>query len=100
MEKIPHKDLHIESLTNRHELNSFNCKSDDLNDYLKTDGLNDQEVMITKTYLCYWKEKMVGFFSILTDTIEVEAIDNDDGVKGFPYRKYPSKLKENLNEEM
>lgn len=29
MEKIPYKDLHIVSLTNRHELKFFNCKSDD-----------------------------------------------------------------------
>lgn len=90
MEKIPHKDLHIVSLTKRHELNSFNCKSDDLNDFLKTDSLKDQEVMVTKTYLCYWKEKIVGFFSILADTIEVVAIDNSDSVKDYPYSKYPA----------
>jgi len=89
MEKIPNKDLHIVSLTNRHELNSFNCKSDELNDFLKTDALKDQEVMVTKTYLCYWKEKIVGFFSILSDTIEVKAIDDNDCVKGYPYPKYP-----------
>ncbi|MDP3105281.1 MAG: GNAT family N-acetyltransferase [Candidatus Methanoperedens sp.] len=89
MEKIPHEDLHIVSLTNRHELNSFNCKSDDLNDFLKTDALVDQEDMVTKTYLCYWKEKIVGFFSILADTIEVKAIDDVDGVKGYSYPKYP-----------
>lgn len=89
MEKIPHKDLHIVSLTNRHNLNSFNCKSDDLNDFLKTDALKDQEVMVSKTYLCYWKEKIVGFFSILADTIEVKAIDDNDSVKGYPYPKYP-----------
>jgi GNAT superfamily N-acetyltransferase len=88
MEIIPHKDLHIESLTNRHNPNSFNCKSDDLNDFLKTDALKDQEVMVSKTYLCYWKEKIVGFFSILSDTIEVKAID-DDSVKDYPYAKYP-----------
>lgn len=90
MEKIPYKDLHIVSLTNRHELKFFNCKSDDLNDFLKIDALKDQEVMVTKTYLCYWKEKIVGFFSILADTIEVKAIDDYDKVKGFPYPKYPS----------
>ncbi len=89
MEKIPYKDLHIESLTNRHNLNSFNCKSDDLNEFLKTDALEDQEDMVTKTYLCYWGEKIVGFFSILADTIEVKAIDDEDSVKGYLYPKYP-----------
>lgn len=90
MEQIHQEDLQIVPLSKRHELNSFRCLSDDLNDFLKNDAFKDQEVMVSKTYLCYWNKEIVGFFSILSDTIEVEAIDDNDGIKGYLYRKYPS----------
>ena len=45
MEKNPHTGPHIVYLINKHELNSFNYKSDELNEFLKPDALKDQEVL-------------------------------------------------------
>lgn len=90
LEEILRDELEIVPLTVRHETAAFDSKNDDLNEFLRNDALRDQEAMINKTYLCFWKKSFVGYFSILADTIEVLAIDENDGVKGYPYHKYPS----------
>ncbi len=90
IEQIPHDELQILVLNKKHELTSFESTNDDLNDFFKSDSLKDQEALISRTYLCCWKKSIVGYFSILTDTIEVQAIDEHDGIEGYPYRKYPS----------
>ncbi len=90
IEQIPHDELQILPLTKRHELASFVSTNDDLNDFLKTDSLEDQENLISRTYLCCWKKSIIGYFSVVADTIEVQAIDEHDGIEGYPYRKYPS----------
>ncbi len=89
MELIPRGELQIVSLTKRHELTSFNCISDELNEFLKDDALKDQDDMISRTYLCSWKNTLIGFFSIVADTIEVRLINEADRITGYPYRKYP-----------
>ncbi len=90
IEQIPRNELQIVLLTKRHELASFSSKNDDLNDFLKKDALRDQESMVNKTYLCCWRKSIVGYFSIVADTIEVQAIHETDGINGYPYHKYPS----------
>lgn len=90
IEQIPSDELQIILLTKRHELTSFSSKNDDLNDFLKNDALGDQENMVNKTYLCCWKKSFIGYFSMVADTIEVQAIHESDGIRGYPYHKYPS----------
>lgn len=90
IEQIPYEELIISVLDKRHKLASFESNSDDLNDFFKNDSLKDQETLISRTYLCFLKNGIVGYFSIVSDTIEVQAIDEDDGIVGYPYRKYPS----------
>jgi len=34
-------------------------------------------------------ESITGFFTIVADTIEVQAINKEDGINGYPFRKYP-----------
>jgi len=46
--------------------------------------------MISRTYLCCLNKSITGFFTIVADTIEVQAIDEADGVDVYPYHKYPS----------
>lgn len=73
-----------------HKLTSFDSASDELNDFLKNDALRDQENMISRTYLCFWTEKLVGFITLLADTLEVQAVHENDGVDGYRYYKYPA----------
>lgn len=91
MAQFPYQDeLQIFPLTERYKLVSFNSKSEELNDFLINNALKDQQNMMSTTYLCYWKETLVGFTTLLTDTIEVKVIPEIDGVAGCPYKKYPA----------
>ncbi|AKB21963.1 Acetyltransferase (GNAT) family protein [Methanosarcina sp. WH1] len=43
--------------------------------------------MISRTSLCFWKDELVGFFTLIADTIEAKAVI--DGIEHYEYRKYP-----------
>jgi GNAT superfamily N-acetyltransferase len=90
MAQIPYSELQIVPLTARHGLTSFNSASADLDEFLKNDSLRDQENMISKTYLCFWKEDLVGFVTLLADTIAVQSIHESEGVGDYKYTKYPA----------
>jgi GNAT superfamily N-acetyltransferase len=84
---IPDSELTMVSLEQKHNLFSFNCSSPELNDFLKNDALADQNNMISRTGLCFWKDELVGFVALLADTIEAKAVI--DGLEHYEYRKYP-----------
>ena len=89
MEKIPYDQLQNVPLTKRQNLASFESTNTDLNDFLKIDALVDQEWLVSKTYLCCWKKSITGYITLVTDTLEVKVVDEQDGIKGYPYHKYP-----------
>ena len=80
----------IVPLTKRYDVTYFTSTNDELNDFLINDALDDQDEMISRTYLCCLNKSITGFFTIVADTIEVQAIDEADGIDGYPYHKYPS----------
>lgn len=90
MERIPYDKLRIDSLNKRYELNSFESTNTDLNDFLKSDALRDQDNMTSKSYLCYLDKIIAGYITLVADTLEVEAVDKDDKIDGYLYRKYPA----------
>jgi len=92
MVKIPPNELRIHALTNRHVdyLNSFKSISNELNDFLKNDALDGQSIMISRTYLCFYKEHLVGFITLLGDTIEPKFVTKTDGINDYEYAKYPA----------
>lgn len=61
----------IVPLTIRHDFTSFQSSDEDLNDFLKNDAKCDQDEMISRTYLCCLKNRIIGFFIIVADTIDV-----------------------------
>ena len=84
---IPDSELHTIPLNKNHNLSSFSCLTRELNDFLKNDALNDQNNLISRTSLCFWKNELVGFFTLIADTIEAKAVI--DGLEHYDYRKYP-----------
>ena len=58
--------------------------------FFKSDTLGAQENMISRTYTCFLKDHIVGFITLVGDTIEVKAISKDDGVDAYLYAKYPA----------
>lgn len=90
MHKINAFELVTHSLSKRIDVSSFHCTNEDLNDFLKNDALWNQEQLINKTYVCYYQNHLVGYFTLTTDTIQVKSIDHSDCVDDFPYSRYPA----------
>jgi GNAT superfamily N-acetyltransferase len=89
MISIPHENLRVIPLTKESSLSAFHSNNNELNDFLKNDALTSQDFLISRTYLCYYGETLVGFLTLVTDTIEVKLVDVLDGVNGYQYSKYP-----------
>lgn len=88
--KIDDSEFVTFSLSKRTDVSSFHCTNSDLNDFLKNDALRNQEQLINKTYVCYYQNHLVGYFTLTTDTIQVKSIDSSDCVDDFPYSRYPA----------
>jgi hypothetical protein len=54
---IPGAEITTVPLNEHHDLSLFNCASSELNDFLKNDALADQNNLITRTSLCFWKDE-------------------------------------------
>jgi GNAT superfamily N-acetyltransferase len=88
--KIDDSEFVTFPLSKRTDVSSFHCTNNDLNDFLKNDALRNQEQLINKTYICYYQNHLVGYFTLTTDTIQVKSIDSSDCVDDFPYSRYPA----------
>ena len=47
-------ELVVLPLDENDDLSSFNCISEELNDFLKNDALFDQKNLVNRTQLCFW----------------------------------------------
>ena len=90
MKPLPLDELCVEYLRESHDVSFFDCSNEDLNDFLKSDAKKSQEDLISRTYLCLWQNSILGYLTLVTDTIEVKLIEKDDCVDGYPYPRYPS----------
>ena len=69
----------------------FDCGDPDLNEFLKDDALKHQKERIAVTYLCFYENGLVGYFSWLTDAIEIKGEDKRVFKKiGMNYKTYPA----------
>jgi len=89
---IPHNELVVRHLTRRDILTSFDSGQgyEELDGFLKDDARSSQENLISRTYLCFWKNNLVGFITLVTDTIELKAVEDGDQVDGYKHPKYPA----------
>ena len=67
----------FEKLNKEHNLSEFTCDSDDLNDFIKNDALNQQENNLSATKLICCDDEIIGFFSLLADSIELKRIRDE-----------------------
>ena len=70
------ENYHFEVLTNRHDLSRFSCDSEDLNNFLKYDALNQQNMNLNLTHLVICDDEIIGFVALLADTIKLKTIEN------------------------
>ncbi len=83
MRSIPQENLRVIPLTEESSLFAFHSNNIELNDVLINDALNSQNILISRTYLCYYGEALVGFLTLVTDTIEVKLVEALDVVDGY-----------------
>lgn len=69
-------NFYFEILSEEHDLSKFKCASDDLNDFLKNDALRQQEMNLNITQLAICDGEIIGFVSILTDTLKIKSVGN------------------------
>ena len=69
-------NFYFETLSSKHDLSNFKCASDDLNDFIKNDALRQQEMNLNITQLAICDGEIIGFVSILTDTLKIKTIED------------------------
>lgn len=74
------ENYYFENLTEKHDLSNFDCGDEDLNEFLKEDALSQQSSRLNVTKLIMYKGNIIGYFSLLTDTLVLKNI-NDDKLK-------------------
>lgn len=84
-------NYNIEKLTNEHDLSGFKSSSEDLNDYLKNYALKDQKNNLNVTHLIVCDSEIIGFFSLLNDSVEIRRLEKDEQ-KMFKEKTSNSKL--------
>ena len=72
------ENYRFETLTDEHDLSNFKCASDDLNEFLKSDALTQQKSKLNLTKLVMCDDAIVGYVSLLTDTIPLRDIRDED----------------------
>lgn len=73
-------------------MSDFCCDSNDLNDFLKNDALNQQYDKMNLTKLVVYNRYIIGYFSLLTDTLRLKYIRNDLTKKQVHFHLPKSKL--------
>ena len=72
------ENYRFETLNGEHDLSDFKCESDDLTDFLKDDASTQQKSKLSLTKLVMCDDTVVGYVSLLTDTILLKDIRDGD----------------------
>ena len=81
--------LHSEVLSSSHDA-SFISSDADLTDYLHEVAWDDQVNKTAITHLLFYDHILVGFFTLLNDSIKVNTIEDNDRIHGYVYRSLPA----------
>ena len=73
------KDNYIfEKLNENHNLDDFECESEDLTNFLKEDALNQQNMNLSLTHVVICDDTVVGYVSILTDAMKLKILEDKE----------------------
>ncbi|MFH1247269.1 MAG: GNAT family N-acetyltransferase [Candidatus Micrarchaeota archaeon] len=78
MDKIPTDELDLVKLSSGFDLSAFDCNDADLNSFLKEDALMYQTSSLAVTYLCLYKNQVIGYFSLSSDAIRLDLEEKND----------------------
>lgn len=72
------ENYYFEILNEKHDLSNFECDSNDLTNFLKNDALKQQDMNLNLSQLVICDNEIVGFFSLLTDTLKLKTLENNN----------------------
>lgn len=67
----------IKKLSSDDDLTNFSCGLDDMDEFLINDALNQQQDNLNVTYLVLCDNNIIGFFSLLADSIKIKDIGKE-----------------------
>ncbi|HJJ28634.1 MAG TPA: GNAT family N-acetyltransferase [Methanocorpusculum sp.] len=82
-------DYSLVRLSRKYDVSQFDCGIEDLNDFLKNDACKNQDDWISKTWLLYEGNQLLGYFTLIADTLHKGNIFLNDKIADYPYVKYP-----------
>lgn len=74
---IEFNELDVVKLSAGFDLSNFDCGDSDLNSFLKDDALLYQNGSLAITYVCLYKNQIVGYFSFCSDAIRLEVEEKE-----------------------
>lgn len=77
-------------LNESHLCSSFDCGDEDLNDFLVNDALNNQKINFSVTRIFEHKNDIIGFYSLVNDSINKSKIAAEDHITEIAYNSYPA----------
>jgi GNAT superfamily N-acetyltransferase len=91
MESFPEKAFCIELLNARYNLAIFDSGEEELNDYLKNDALKEQQLLLSRTHLCFHRDRIAGFITLSADSIRIDKdrLDPSQIIDDCEYPAYP-----------
>jgi len=87
---IPFNQFSFSILDYDTDLSDFKCDNQDLNEFLQIDAIKYQKERLAVTRLIYLQNALVGYFTLVSDSIEAAAIHSGDGNTEYPYQRYPA----------
>ena len=75
------------------DFSDFDCGDADLNDFLKSDALRDSRNYFSSTHLAIYNGEVIGFFSLVTDTIHLKQNLRNSFSINYPYGRLIPALK-------
>ena len=67
-------NYYFETLTEKHDTSNFKTSNTDLNEFLINDALYKQKNKFNVTKLVICDDEIIGYFSLLTDTLVLNKI--------------------------
>lgn len=88
--QIPFENLEFVLLNAVHDLSGFHSSEPELDAFLQEDALESQYNLISVTRLVFFEGNLVGYFTLINDSIEVRAVEECDREESYRFRKYPA----------